>query len=335
MPYKMPPLLALRAFEVAARHLSFTAAAAELNLTQGAISRQIRVLEDYLGKKLFDRYTRRVELTDLGREYYLTVHQVVESIDRATHRIMHGGGRGLLNLGVLPSLGASWLMPRLTLFSERYPHIQVRLISAIEPANLQSGNIDLAIRVGRIPGETLPASRPRIDLEMVTRWSGVKAHRLFPDVLQPVLSRKLLDEGGGIAVPGDLLRYPLIHTASRRGAWADWLATKGLAAHDAEDALEYGHFFMSLQAARQHKGVAIIPTALLQTCPALGSELVCPLESDIESAGAYYLLAMESRIEAPPLRQLWNWLISEGAELSQAMAKMALAERALPALMSL
>ncbi|WPB57450.1 LysR substrate-binding domain-containing protein [Xylophilus sp. GOD-11R] len=313
MSARLPPLLALPAFAAAARHLSFTHAAEELFVTQGAISRQIRVLEEHLGQKLFERFTRRVELTPAGLEYQRSIQQALDMIDSATQHAMRVQERSVINLSVMPTLGTGWLMPRLATFSESHPQIDVRLVTSIEPANLQSGEVDAAIRVGCLPGAPMQPGQPRIDLEMVRNWKGVSAELLFPDVLVPVVSRKLLAQGKPVGTPRDLLAHRLIHTASRKYAWPDWLAAHGVRLPAATASIHFGHFFMGLRAAEQCKGVAIVPSIVLQGL-AHGSDLVCPLPADVPSAGNYYLLTREASRGDPNIEAFRNWLMGEALQ---------------------
>jgi len=312
MSSRHPPLLALRAFEASARHMSFTLAAAELFLTQGAISRQIRTLEDFLGQKMFNRYTRRIELTPAGEEYYRAVQQALGDIEAATRHIMQEHEHRVITVNVLPTFGIGWLMPRLGAFSETYPHIDVRLVSSIEPVNFQAGEVDVAIRVGQLPGAKYRAGQPRIELEMVKSWKGVSAEYLFPDVLVPLISRKLLSQGKEIRTVQDLLHYRLIHTASRKHAWPDWLAAHGVRLGSRGESLHFGHFFMGLRAAQNCKGVAIVPEIVLDSFGA-GADLIRPFPPDIESAGSYYLLTAETGLKDRAIQVFRNWLLAEVA----------------------
>jgi LysR family glycine cleavage system transcriptional activator len=326
MSIRLPPLLALRAFEAAARHLSFTNAASEMHLTQGAISRQIRTLEDHLGQKLFERLTRRIELTPAGADYFRSVQQAMNDIALATRRVMRESGRATITLSIMPTLGAQWLMPKLSNFSETHPEIDLRLESSIEPVNFQAGEIDAAIRVGQLPGTLFKAHQPRIEMEMVTSWSGVVAQHLFPDVLVPVLSRRLLEEGGPIGSVRDLLNYRLIHTASRKHAWPDWLAAHDVRLPEHHESIHFGHFFMGLRAAQNGKGVAIVPSVVLQHLFD-GTDLVCPFQGDVESAGNYYLLTRAADENSPTTRLFLGWLLTEAANEVSA-AKVGWAEAA-------
>ena len=310
MPVRYPPLLSLRAFEAAARHLSFTHAADELCLTQSAVSRHVRSLEDYLGQRMFDRLTRRVELTPAGEEYFRAVHHALAEIEKATRDVMQPDRKASLTLSVMPTLGANWLMPRLGSFSETYPDIEVRMISSIEPVNFDAREIDVAIRVGSPHGVLRDKHLPRVEMDMVTNWKGVTAEYLFPDLLVPVLSSKLLSQGAAINEARDLLKYRLIHNASREYAWPDWLAAHDVTLTEKTDAITYGHFFMTIRAALNCKGVALIPSVILNNCLE-GMDLVQPLKGDVESAGSYYLLTREENRNEYAVRTFCNWLLAE------------------------
>lgn len=309
----LPSMIALSAFEAAGRLASFSAAAQELNVTQGAISRQIRGLEDYLGAKLFVRLTRRVELTEAGEMYLREIQSALEHVDQATtHFKVRQHQHTILNISVLPSVASFWLMSRLVNFSQQYPHIETRVLTSIRPVNLQANEADVAIRVGPLPAKSYDASLPRIDLEMVTSWRGVHAEHLFDDVLTPVLSPELLKPQHPIRTPADLLHYPLIHTASRARAWNDWLALHDLKEPQTPDKIEYGHFFMGMEAARHGQGIALIPNLLLTGFSE--RELMRPLRSCAPSAGAYYLLVRNDRRNEPQCAAFCDWIKKQAAD---------------------
>jgi LysR family transcriptional regulator, glycine cleavage system transcriptional activator len=310
VPSALPPLRALRVFEAAARLLSFTRAADELHLTQGAVSRQVRLLEDSLGKPLFVRLVRQVELTEDGRELFAAVRGALREIEAAAARIRADGHRRVVTLQVLPTLASLWLMPRLAAFSSGRPDIEVRIVTGIGAAPFATGSIDAAITCGPLPGKRYGKAQPRVDLQMVDDWAGVEAEPLFPDRLVPVLSRRLAEAHGPIRAASDLLRVPLIHTATRSNAWPDWLRANGVEWRRAPGDLDFGHFFMSLQAAREGRGAAIVPTVLLNHYEG-SNELASPLPANIESAAAYYLLTHERTADEPHVRLLRDWLLAE------------------------
>jgi LysR family glycine cleavage system transcriptional activator len=312
---RLPPLNTLRGFDAAARHLSFSLAAQELYITQGAVSRQIRELEEFLGTSLFHRATRRVELTEAGKDYFFSVVNVLAELERATARLSRKRKSKVLTLDILPTLGAMWLMPRLEQLSQTNPEVDLRIVTSVQPVDFESGGADIAIRVGRLPGRSYPKSNPRIELEMVANWTGVQADELFSDVLIPVCTESLLEKGPPLKGIRDITAYPLIHTSSRRYAWPDWLKANGITAAQAEPhTLEFGHFFMSLESARKDHGIAIIPQIILAHYERR-SELRTLEAPALHSAGEYYLLIHESNFDNPEIQAVRNWILSEAEKI--------------------
>jgi LysR family glycine cleavage system transcriptional activator len=309
MRRSIPSLSALQAFESAGRLSSFSSAAIELCVTQGAVSRQIRLLEDDLLVKLFVRMTRRVELTDAGRAYLREIQFALDHIERATIKLQGQQQHTVLTIGVLPSVASFWLMPRLASFSKAHPNIETRIVTSIRAADLQSGGTDVAIRVGALPGTHHDRNQPRIELEMLTDWHGVRADFLFPDILVPVCSPLLTDKLDAIKAPSDLLKFPLIHTSTRAHAWSDWLKAEGQDPTHAVKAIDYGHFFMAIEAARAGEGIAIVPKILLSSQSLAG--LVIPPMPRIQSAGEYYLLVLEDRSDDPSIATFRQWILDE------------------------
>ncbi len=306
----LPPLSALHGFEASARHLSFTKAAEELYVTQGAISRQVRQLEDFLGVALFERYTRRIELTDAGEEFHTVVSDVLDQLSNVARRVRRRNETDILTVSVLPSFASAWLMPRLYLFTEKHPSIEVRLHTSIDPVSFGSSGPDVAIRVGRVPGKHYERNQPRIELEMADSWRGIHIDELLPDRLVTVCSPKLLD-GRAPLTPDDMTGLPLIHTTSRRFAWPDWLHAHGITyPGGAAQGLELGHFFMSIEAALRGRGVAIVPDIVARQEVELG-RLVIACASTLESAGDYCLLTPDSNLQRPSIAHFREWLLSE------------------------
>lgn len=306
---RLPPLNALRGFDAAARHLSFTKAAEELNLTQGAVSRQVKELELHLGQELFHRFTRRIELTAEGKQFFQSVETMLDELERAAGRFSRRRDRATLTVSVLPTIASVWLMPRLHIFTSQHPEIELRVVSSIEPADLLAHEADVAIRVGRLPGRHYERHQPRIELTMLTRWDGVHADELFPDRLVPVCSPGLIGERE--VTPADLVRWPLIHTSTRRHAWPDWLKAYGIrAAIEIEPTLQFGHFFMSLDAARQGRGIALVPDIVLAHQDGMRG-LVMPVAGGLDSAGEYYLLIHETRLDERHVQQFRSWALAE------------------------
>lgn len=305
MRRSLPSLSALRVFDTAGRLLSFSRAAHELNVTQSAVSRQIRVLEQWLGVELFVRTTRRVELTEAGRSYLADVRSALDDVEQATQRIVAQCRRSVLTIDVLPSVASFWLMPRLADFTRQHPDVQTRIITSILPVDFASGGPDVAIRVGPLPGRRYAARQPRIELQMVSDWQGVLADYLFEDALVPVCAPDLL-RGRVVERPADLLDLPLIHTTSRPNAWPDWFRAHGVEPPPAPRSTDYGHFFMSLEAARESQGVAIVPSVLLES--GAHKALIALFEPDTPSAGDYYVLCTSRNHEERRVTLFRNWL---------------------------
>ncbi|MBC3257052.1 LysR family transcriptional regulator [Pseudomonas paralactis] len=195
----LPPLLALRAFEAVARHLSFIKAAGELSVTQSALSHQVHKLEQHLGKPLFIRRTRAIDLTLAGQHYYDQIRPALHAIATATRSQRSTPSTRVLRIGLLASFATLWLAPRLAEFLQRYPHIQVELLPAIQLANVATAEVDLAIRYGK--GD----------------WPDVQATRLMAETLSPVCSPAFK---ASQVTSGPLL----MATSHRPFEWTDWSA---------------------------------------------------------------------------------------------------------------
>lgn len=310
MARRLPNLNALRAFEAAARHLSFKQAADELCVTQGAISRQIKALEADLGVLLFRRMTRAVELTDDGKEYLPAACDAFNRIEQASARLRQNSKRGILTVSVLPTFAMRWLVPRLPDFTGANPDVELRMNTSIAPVNFGRDLVDVAIRVGHTPEAERRAGRPRIDLEMVEDWTSVHADLLMRDVMVPVCRPGLMEGHAPVIQARDLLRYTLLHTATRAHAWPDWLEALGLRSAKAQEGPAFGHFFMAMQAAMEGRGIALVPRVLAEG-DLLAGRLVQPLTQQAESDGAYYVLCRRQQRDVDPIRRFRSWLLAE------------------------
>ncbi|WP_288960814.1 transcriptional regulator GcvA [uncultured Sulfitobacter sp.] len=310
MTRRFPSLNALRTFEAAARNTSFSIAADELNVTQAAVSRQIRLLEDDMGVKLFRRLTRAVELTQEGNLLYPPLRDAFDEIERAAARVWGNKGTGVLTISVLPTFAVKWLMPRLSRFSEAHPEIEVHIVNSIKEANFGKDDIDLAIRVGAPQALAADAKRPRIELPMATAWEALQTEPLMADELVAVSSPNYLKDSAPILRPEDLQGFTLLHMATRPNAWADYLLALGWK-HDLDPSgPSYGHFFMSLQAAAEGKGIALVPKVLAEEDLKSGA-IVRAVPNKVLSAGQYYLLGERRKWDQPKIRTFRRWLLSE------------------------
>ncbi len=317
----LPPLLALRAFEAAARHLSFSKAADELYVTQSAVSRHIKNLEDTFQCALFLRRGRAVILSAEGKQLYERVSIGFSLIEEGSRQLLSNRNDGVLCLNVLPTLGMRWLAPRLHRFSQYYPDAEIHLISSIEPINFNDNQVDVAIRVGQWQGGNQasgkaksaksqgPGKLAKIDLEMLDTIDGVEGQRLFADTLVAVCNPRLLTPPGR---PEDMAKYPLISTLTRASAWSDWCRIGGLPPIVSRKKLSFGHFFMSLQAALEGKGIAVLPEVLIEQELALGN--LRTLFHKAASAGEYHLLYRQREAETKKIRLFRQWLTEEAAQ---------------------
>src|SRR6185312_549357 len=259
MPTRLPSLNGLRAFEAAARHLSFTLAANELNVTQTAISHQIRRLEDELGIKLFIRQNRALALTPKAREYLPGIRAAFNDLRLATDRIQRKGDDRVLTVSTLASLAAKWLLPRLSGFQEAHPDIDVHITTSTSLVDFRNGDVDAAIRYGR------------------GQWSGLRADWLMADELFPVCSPALLKGDKPLRCPEDLANWTLLHSSGGYDDdWRLWLTAAGLPPDiSKQPGLSFDLIFMTVQAAIDGIGVAMGRTSYVEADIAKG-RLVVP-----------------------------------------------------------
>lgn len=307
MSRHLPSLNALRAFEAAARHLSFTKAAAELCVTQGAVSRQIKLLEQQLKTSLFQRLPRTIELTPNGSLYLTTVREAFDMIEGASRRLTRTGSVSILTVSVLPTLAMNWIIPHLHEFNEVHPDIEIHMVTSINPVDFDA-DIDMAIRVGSPHPSGTGKALARIDLVMTEDWSGIEMEELMTDAIVPVCAPSLLLGPRALRSVEDLRFQTLLHNATRPHAWADWLHAWGAHSVPADGGPSFGHFFMAIEAARQGKGVACVPDVLVAADLASG-RLVAPFPRPATSTGAYYILYRRQRRELPQLRAFAVWLL--------------------------
>ncbi|MDH7799126.1 MULTISPECIES: LysR substrate-binding domain-containing protein [unclassified Beijerinckia] len=308
----------LRGFEAAARHLSFTLAAQELNVTQGAVSRQVMQLERDLGIALFQRRIRRLLLTTAGKDFYDATKTALRVLDEAATRLGADSDGARLTVSVLPTIGALWLMPKLHRFRKKHPKIDLRLISSIEPFSPGGNEIEIAIRVGQPPGramgQTTGVEGPRIDLTMATKWDGLSFIELMPDTLVPVISKSLIPSDHKLTLSEALSLFPRIHVSSRRHAWPDWLATQAINEPKCPDDVECGHFFMALDAMRDRQGIALVPALILANLEYRQELQILPF-TPIASAGSYHAVFMRIHAANSAVTAFLSWLQEEATLL--------------------
>lgn len=304
---KLPPLTALRAFEATARLLSFTAAADELHVTQSAVSRQVRILEEYLGQTLFVRLTRRIELTSAGAAYFVQIRQAFESICAAGDQLHARRRRRTLSVGVLPGLASLWLVPRLELFWRDNKEIDVSIVVATGAADFRRTSLDMSIQVGSLPGaasQGLPLKK-----RMAVDWHELRADLLFPDALVALCHPRLWRQHPVRSV-ADLSQHRLIHTAIRPDAWADWLRQYGRRLSAQQAGMECSQYPVALQAAMNGEGIALVPSVLADSFDP-EHRLRRLFDGPTPSAGQYYLLTPCDRYEDGAVRRFRQWLLAQ------------------------
>ncbi|WP_024510885.1 transcriptional regulator GcvA [Bradyrhizobium sp. ARR65] len=293
MTARLPSLNGLRAFEAAARHLSFTQAAAELNVTQTAISHQIRRLEEELGLRLFIRKNRALALTPKAKDYLPGVRAAFNDLRLATDRLLRKDNDSVLTISTLASFAAKWLLPRLSTFQEAHPSIDVRITTSNSLVDFRSGDVDAAIRYGR------------------GHWPGVRARWLTADELFPVCSPALLKGDKPLRCPQDLAYYTLLHTSGGYDDdWRLWLTAAGLPADISKQrGISFDLIFMTVQAAIDGIGVAMGRTTYVQDDIAKG-RLVVPFKIALPADAGFYLVSPEAADDPPKLRVFRDWLLA-------------------------
>jgi LysR family glycine cleavage system transcriptional activator len=293
MAARLPSLNGLRAFEAAARHLSFTQAASELNVTQTAISHQIRRLEEELGIRLFVRKNRALALTPRARDYLPGVRAAFNDLRLATDRLLRRDDDHVLTVSTLASLAAKWLLPRLSQFQEAHPRIDVRITTSTSLVDFRGGGLDAAIRYGR------------------GHWAGLRADWLMADELFPVCSPKLLEGDKPLRRPEDLAHQTLLHTsAGYDDDWRLWLTAAGLPTNiSRQPGLSFDLILMTVQAAIDGIGVAMGRTSYVQDDIAKG-RLVVPFQIALPADAGFYLVSPETVADPPKLAAFRQWLLA-------------------------
>ena len=296
---RTPSLDALRIFVVAARHLSFTEAANQLNLTQSAVSHRIRGLEEELGIALFQRLSRRLELTAEGRALARKIGNAIGDIDRSIIELDRIDDTGPLKVTMLPSVATHWLIPRLPRIRHRHPDLNVQVIADPRLLDLRAERIDLAIRFSRAP------------------QADYAATRLMGDRVFPVCAPDLLRQCGPIESIDALLALPLLHDSATDGDgsgtdWRAWLDHHGRADADCRAGQQFSEASMLINAAVLGLGVALARASLVAGQMASGA-LVCPLQLVAPAAFTYYLLGLPEAVERPRIASLRALLVEEAA----------------------
>ena len=295
----LPALDLLVGFESAARHLSFTKAGEELFLTQSAVSRQIKELEDQLGVVLFERRHRALALTEAGHQFYAAAAQALSTMRTATDRLRAQAGKKALSVTTTHSFAALWLIPRLAGFTRDHPGVDVRITAETRVQDLERDGLDLALRHG-------PAS-----------LAGPNAVRLFGEKVFPVCSPKLLKKKS-LEKPQDLKNHVLLQYDDPEGRhpwlhWKTWLEVERIADLKPAGTLSFSGYEQIIPAAIAGHGVALGRSPLVKDLMRSG-ELVAPFKSSADPARAYFAILSKNAVGRPEVNAFLEWLKTEAAK---------------------
>jgi LysR family glycine cleavage system transcriptional activator len=289
-----PPLPWLRAFEASARHLSFTHAAYELNLTQAAISKQVKLLELYLREPMFHRKPRSLVLTKVGAAYLPKVRDAFERLSAGTQEVFGNRRSGVLTMRAPTGYSVNWLAPRLVKFFAAYPDIPLRIVSSVWNEAFDTQRFDLDIQYG------------------LGNWSGFRADRLTHEVLEPLCAPSLLEGPDPLRLPADLARHRLLHVLGYEEGWAVWLRAAGQPEINAGQGIQLDTSLLALELAAQGLGVALGRSSM-NGPPLASGRLVRPFELAVPVRESFYLISPLNGTPHPHLALFRDWLLAEVA----------------------
>src|SRR5215475_9394004 len=289
----LPPLNALKAFEAAARHESFTRAAEELCVTQGAVSHQVKALETELAIKLFNRERQRLIITEAGREYLNVVRDALDRIAVGTERLLQRQNVGVLTVSTSPDFAAKWLVHRLGYFAEAHADIDLRVSATLHHVDFAREEVDLAVRHGD------------------GNWPGIDGVRLSAEQLFAVCSPKLLSGRRRLSKPADILKFPLIHMGSRDD-WSKWLEAAGLDGADVMHGPVLNRASMVIDAAINGQGIALARTTLA-AFDLISGRLARPFPDSLPVSKTYWIVCPKVTVALPKIVTFRDWLLAEAA----------------------
>ncbi len=309
MPYRLPPLNSLRAFEAAARHLSFKHAADELHVTPGAVSQQIKGLEAYLGFALFRRLPRRLTLTLEGEAMLPKLREGFDCLATAVARSRPQRAEGVLVVATPPAFAQRWLMPRLPRFAAAHPEVELRLSTSL-------GTIDSHEGLGPDRKAVDPRAAAQVEIRFGNgRYPGLRADRVFAVTYVPVCAPGQVEGLQPLRQPADLKHRVLIHDdtipdAALRPTWAQWLGLAGVQNIDPAPGPHFSNSGLAMEAAIDGLGVALVPKPLAEAEIAAG-RLCLPFDLALDSGQAYWLVYHEALAERPVVEAFRAWLLTE------------------------
>ena len=313
MPDRLPHLNALRVFETAARHLSFKAAAAELNVTPAAVSHQVKQLEDYLGAPLFRRLNRGLELTPPARAALPQLSAGFDTLAQALAALRPRDDSGQLTISAPPSLATRWLVPRLHRFFSAHPEIDVRVSARLR--RVKQGAPDRDVERATLENWLLES-----DVAILYGhggYSGFRADKLLAPTVAPICSPRLLEGGVALRRPQDLARFTLLHDDTGvlydgLGFWELWLRAAGVDGIDTARGSHFSHAVLALEAAADALGV--VATLPFLAAPELAAgRLILPFELQVPLKSAYYVVSTEAGAARPEVAAFRAWMLEEAA----------------------
>jgi LysR family transcriptional regulator, glycine cleavage system transcriptional activator len=290
-PRRLPPLNWLRAFDSAARHMSFTEAAEELGVTQAAVSQQVRQLEDWLGTQLFKRLPRSLALTDAGIAYLPTVRDSFDRLHIGTEQIFGRLERRPVTLRATATTAALWLAPRLVRFQAEHPDITLRVTTLYAPVDFGQDGVDIELRYG--PGD----------------WPGVKSYKLADETYFPVASPRYLEGGPRLETPADLVHHRLIHVLGEREGWGSFLRHFAMADPPVSQGLQCDSQIVALQACIADGGVMLATSPQIEPFLA-AKQVTAPLAERLPARHAHYLVLPEVPVPSRDVAKVVEWLLA-------------------------
>jgi LysR family glycine cleavage system transcriptional activator len=291
---RLPPLNNLKAFDAAARHESFTRAAEELCVTQGAVSQQVKALEAALGIKLFNRERQRLIITEAGRYYLTIVRDALDRIALGTEKLLQRQSAGVLTVSTSPDFAAKWLVHRLGNFAEAHSDIDLRVSATMHHVDFAREDVDMAVRHGD------------------GNWPGLDTVQLSAEQLFAVCSPKLLSGRRKLGKPADILNFPLIHLDSRED-WTKWLRVAGIGDDNIRHGPVLNRASMVIDAAINGQGIALARTTLA-AWDLLNGRLVRPFAEALRLSKTYWIVCPKAVSNIPKVATFRNWVLAEATE---------------------
>lgn len=302
MPRRLPPLNALKSFEAAARHESFTRAAEELHVTQGAVSQQVKALEAELGFKLFNRERQRLKITGAGRDYLAVIRDALDRIALGTERLMQRQSAGALTVSTSPDFAAKWLVHRLRRFADAHPGIDLRVSATLQHVDFAREDVDVAVRHGD------------------GNWPGLDVTRLCVERLFAVCSPKLLTGRDRLRQPADILKWPLLRLDDAK-AWNRWFDLAGVPPPATLRGPVVDRASMAIDAAIDGQGIALARTTLA-AWDLINKRVVAPFDVSWRLSKTYWIVCPKATAKLTKIAMFRDWLLAEAAADLRRLAAM-------------